>query len=224
MRDGLAPFLPRYAALDALAGQPVTHARRRGELRRHRAGTGRRWRRCACAWTTAASNAVPCRRSQRAPQVQGNWRGMSAWLFDLGNTRLKCAPLMPMAARAKRSRCRIARTTSLRRWPRRCRRAIDVAYLASVANRGLRVALLDALAARCAAHLAGAHAGRASARCASPMRSRTSSASTGSWRCWPLHARVRRCRLVCGVGTALTIDLIDATAATSAAASHRRRR
>ena len=31
MRDGLAPFLPRYAALDALAGQAVTlHA---GELR-----------------------------------------------------------------------------------------------------------------------------------------------------------------------------------------------
>src|SRR3546814_5953338 len=48
-----------------------------------RAGPGRRAARAPGRWTGAG---FPRRRSQRAP-------AMSHWLFDLGNTRLKCAPL-----------------------------------------------------------------------------------------------------------------------------------
>ena len=72
---------------------------------------------------------------------------MSAWLFDLGNTRLKCAPLVDgrvgevFALPHRESDLAAALDATL---PAR----IDVAYVASVANEGLRVALLLALADR----------------------------------------------------------------------------
>src|SRR5687768_7787717 len=72
---------------------------------------------------------------------------MSAWLFDLGNTRLKCAPLLDgrpgeiIALPHREADLAAALEKTL---PPR----IDVAYVASVANENLRVALLQALVAR----------------------------------------------------------------------------
>ena len=77
---------------------------------------------------------------------------MSAWLFDLGNTRLKCAPLVDgrvgevFALPHRESDLAAALDATL---PAR----IDVAYVASVANEGLRVALL-------LAHVGGVHVRR----------------------------------------------------------------
>ena len=72
---------------------------------------------------------------------------MSAWLFDLGNTRLKCAPLLDGRVGdviALPHREADLATALAQELPAR----IDVAYVASVANEGLRVALLQALTAR----------------------------------------------------------------------------
>ena len=74
---------------------------------------------------------------------------MSAWLFDLGNTRLKCAPLRDdgragdAVALPHREEDVAAALAGL--LPER----VEVAYLASVAHPGLRVAVLDALTSRC---------------------------------------------------------------------------
>ena len=79
----------------------------------------------------------PLRRSQRA-----DTRGMTQdWLFDFGNTRLKCAPLLRGRQRRARARARAVANSM------RCRRA-NVAYLASVASEDARVQLLDALSRR----------------------------------------------------------------------------
>ena len=133
---------------------------------------------------------------------------MSAWLFDLGNTRLKCAPLRPdgrpgetIALPHREEDVAAALAEAL---PSR----VDVAYLASVASPGLRVAVLDALAARC---------GRISiARTQSrfgPVRiAYAQPHKLGVDRFLALlavHAQGGGDALVCGVGTALTIDLID---------------
>jgi type III pantothenate kinase len=72
---------------------------------------------------------------------------VSAWVFDLGNTRLKCAPLRAdgvgevIALPHREADLAAALAAAL---PPR----IDVAYVASVANDALRVALLQALTAR----------------------------------------------------------------------------
>ncbi len=134
---------------------------------------------------------------------------MSAWLFDLGNTRLKCAPLHADGrigdAIALPHREEDVAAAMAQRLPAR----IDVAYLASVAQPGLRVAVLDALASRC---------GRISiARTQSSFDgvriAYADPRKLGVDRFLALLAvpgRVRGPALVCGVGTALTIDLIDA--------------
>jgi len=132
---------------------------------------------------------------------------MDAWLFDLGNTRLKIAPLTagggvgevralphtgdPAAALAAHLPARI-----------------DVAYVASVAGEAARVALLDALGrherriglARTPAHGLGVRVAYAQ-----PQR-------LGVDRFLAMAAARARGgdALVCGVGTALTIDLVDA--------------
>ena len=66
---------------------------------------------------------------------------MSAWLFDLGNTRLKCAPLRadgrPGEAVALPHREEDVAAALAELLPQR----IDVAYLASVAHPALRVRL-----------------------------------------------------------------------------------
>ena len=134
---------------------------------------------------------------------------MSAWLFDLGNTRLKCAPLLAGGrigeAIALPHREEDVAAAMAQHLPAR----IDVAYLASVAQPTLRVAVLDALASRC---------GRISIARTQPRFDELRIAyadprKLGVDRFLALlgaRSRVRGPVLVCGVGTALTIDLIDA--------------
>lgn len=133
---------------------------------------------------------------------------MSEWLFDLGNTRLKCAPLLPdgrvgevhaLAHRESDIAAELARVLPER---------VDVAHVASVASDALRVALLDALTTR------ATRIGLARTQC-------------GFGRLRVAYAQPRRLGvdrflamlgaqaygkavLVCGVGTALTLDLVDA--------------
>lgn len=133
---------------------------------------------------------------------------MSAWLFDLGNTRLKCAPLHdgtagPVTALAHAEATLDAELDAA--LPAR----FDVAYVASVAAEPLRVALLDALVRRCTRiELARTQATFDGLRVAYAKPSRLGVdrflAMLGA------RARVHGATLVCGVGTALTIDLVDA--------------
>lgn len=136
---------------------------------------------------------------------------MSAWLFDLGNTRLKCAAL-PAGAAAVQSADVLATphansgiATLHAALPMR----FDVAYVASVASEALRVDLLDAL----------------TRRCTRIEQVRTQPLFLGLRIAYAEPARLGVDRflamvgardvaagavLVCGVGTALTLDLVDA--------------
>jgi type III pantothenate kinase len=133
---------------------------------------------------------------------------MNAWLFDLGNTRLKCAPLveggvgavhaLPHAAGGLAD----ALATVL---PAR----FDVAYVASVAGDALRVELLDALVRHCGRiELARTQAAFGGLRIAYATPARLGVdrflAMLGARR------HVGGAVLACGVGTALTLDLVDA--------------
>ncbi|MCA1714569.1 MAG: type III pantothenate kinase, partial [Gammaproteobacteria bacterium] len=134
---------------------------------------------------------------------------MSAWLFDLGNSRLKCAPLhddgrvgISIAIDHDSHDFPAAWTDAL---PPR----IGTAYVASVAPEALRVQLLDALTrhsprimrAHTVPELAGVRIAYAQPhrfgvdRFLALLAARARGA--GPW-------------LVVGVGTALTIDLLDA--------------
>lgn len=133
---------------------------------------------------------------------------MSIWLFDLGNTRLKCAPLVDgrvgdvLALPHREADLTAALHAAL---PPR----IDVAYVASVANDGLRVALLQALTARARRiSLARTQAAFGGLRIAYAQPHKL-----GVDRFLAMlaaHARYDEAVLLCGVGTAITIDLIDA--------------
>ncbi len=133
---------------------------------------------------------------------------MSEWLFDLGNSRLKCAPLDAAG--------RVGEVLAIDHdghafapdWAARLPARIDAAHVASVAAPALRVALLDALAARCGRiGLASTQPGWAGLRIAYARPARlgvdrflallAAHARGGPW-------------LVVGVGTALTVDLVDA--------------
>ena len=135
---------------------------------------------------------------------------MSAWLFDLGNTRLKCAPLIDgkvgevLALPHREADLADALATALSS-------RIDVAYVASVANESLRVALLQALTQR-ARRISLARTQKAFAgfriAYAQPHK-------LGVDRFLAMLAASERGEgpvLLCGVGTALTIDLVDAQA------------
>ena len=133
---------------------------------------------------------------------------MSAWLFDLGNSRLKCAP--------QQADGRIGTVLEIGHDGETFEHAIaqlprefDTAYVASVANPGLTVALLDTLTRHCTritrVRTQPASAGVRIAY-ADPQR-------LGVDRFLALvaaHARAPAPWLVVGVGTALTIDLLDA--------------
>ena len=133
---------------------------------------------------------------------------MSAWLFDLGNTRLKCAPLIDgkagdvIALPHREADLADALAEAL---PAR----IDAAYVASVASDSLRVALLQALVQRVRRiSLARTQATFADFRIAYAQPHKL-----GVDRFLAMlaaHARGDGAVLLCGVGTALTIDLIDA--------------
>lgn len=132
---------------------------------------------------------------------------MSAWLFDLGNTRLKCAPLVAgrvgevVALPHRESDIAEALATTL---PSR----IDSAYVASVAGDGLRVALLEALAAR----TPRISLARTQARFGEFQIAYAQPHKLGVDRFLAMlaaHARGPGPTLVCGIGTALTLDLVD---------------
>ena len=133
---------------------------------------------------------------------------MTEWLFDLGNSRLKCAPLgadgRPGEVQAHPHEDGRLGGAWLEALPTR----IDAAYVASVAAPALRVALLEALAARATRiSLAASSRGWQGLRIAYPEPARL-----GVDRFLALlaaHARGGG-RLVVGVGTALTVDLLDA--------------
>ncbi|QNP41488.1 type III pantothenate kinase [Lysobacter solisilvae (ex Woo and Kim 2020)] len=133
---------------------------------------------------------------------------MSTWLFDLGNTRLKCAPLRDGRVGdvvALPHREADLADALLRLLPER----IDVAHVASVANEALRVALLQALTLR-ARRITLARTQRVFGgfriAYAQPHKLGVDRflAMLGA------HARFREPVLLCGVGTALTVDLVDA--------------
>ncbi|HEY0504261.1 MAG TPA: type III pantothenate kinase [Lysobacter sp.] len=134
---------------------------------------------------------------------------MSAWLFDLGNTRLKCAPLgtdgSVGASLALPHRQEDVAAAMAQQLPAR----IDVAYVASVARPELRVAVLDALAARCG-RIAIA---RTQPRFGEVRIAYADPRKLGVDRFLAIiaaHARAQgHPALVCGVGTALTVDLVD---------------
>ncbi|HSR65232.1 MAG TPA: type III pantothenate kinase [Xanthomonadaceae bacterium] len=132
---------------------------------------------------------------------------MSAWLFDLGNTRLKCTPLRD-AGRGEATRVAHDGHGLPERWDAGLPAQVDEAVLASVAAPALTAQLLEALAARCArisvARTTRAFAGVRIAY-AEPRR-------LGVDRFLALlaaRARGAHAWLVVGVGTALTIDLLD---------------
>ena len=133
---------------------------------------------------------------------------MTRWLFDLGNTRLKCAPLDDhghigdmLAIEHDGADLAVA----IERLPMQ---SADVAYVASVAAAGLRLTLLQALAARCS---------RISIACTTRRWGGLQVAYADPSRLGvdrflamlAVHADASAPTLVCGVGTALTIDLLD---------------
>ena len=133
---------------------------------------------------------------------------MSAWLFDLGNSRLKCAPLDARGRPGEVLAFAHDGGALGNGWERALPARIDVAHVASVAAPALRVALLDALAARCGRiGLASTQRAWGGMRIAYARPERlgvdrflsllAAHARGGAW-------------LVVGVGTALTIDLVDA--------------
>lgn len=120
------------------------------------------------------------------------------WLFDFGNTRLKCAPL---GADGSVGPVRAFALSELDALP-----SGEVAYLASVASEDARVQLLDALSrrfrriaiARTAATFDGLRIAYANPQKLGVDRFL---AMAGAHDAWPA--------LIVGVGTGLTIDLVD---------------
>lgn len=133
---------------------------------------------------------------------------MSVWLFDLGNTRLKFAELQAEGRPGPAQAIAHAGEDFEHALARALPAHIDVAHVASVAPASVRMALLHALVARSTRiGFARTQAFFAGVRIAyaEPQR-------LGVDRFLALvaaHARGGPV-LVCGVGTALTLDLVDA--------------
>lgn len=132
----------------------------------------------------------------------------SAWLFDLGNSRLKFAPLDANGGVGAVHALAHDGNVFESGWEAHLPVRVDAAWVASVAAPALRDALLDALAARGAqVHVARTLPALAGVRIAYAEPSRL-----GVDRFLALlgaHARGAPSSLVVGVGTALTIDLLD---------------
>lgn len=134
------------------------------------------------------------------------------WVFDLGNTRLKLAPLNADGSVGE-SLALAHRDAGLAALADRLPSRFDVAYVSSVADETLRVALLELLTSRCRRiaiarsqrrwgdlRIAYADPARLGVdRFLSMLAVRAYSAVTDAG--VPV--------LVCGVGTALTLDLVD---------------
>ena len=133
---------------------------------------------------------------------------MSDWLFDLGNTRLKCASWQGAGAIGAVIGIDHEGAAFKPGWEGQLPARIDAAYFSSVAAPALTLVLLDALTQRCGrisiARTQPAFAGVRIAY-AQPRR-------LGVDRFLALlaaHARAPQAWLVVGVGTALTIDLLE---------------
>ena len=133
---------------------------------------------------------------------------MSAWLFDLGNSRLKCAPLRDGGIGAVIAIDHDGNAFA-DGWEQQLPARFDSASVASVAAPALSVQLLDALTQRCGRiSVARTQAAFDGVRIAYARPERL-----GVDRFLALlaaRARSRQPALVVGVGTALTIDLLDA--------------
>lgn len=133
---------------------------------------------------------------------------MSTWLFDLGNTRLKCAPLgvdgLPGEVVALDHRDQALAIQLARILPAR----FEAAHVASVASDALRVALLDALVGRCR-RISIARTQRAFAGIRIAYAHPHKLGVDRFLALLAAHARGVGAALVCGVGTATTLDLID---------------
>ncbi len=134
------------------------------------------------------------------------------WVLDLGNTRLKIAPLQANGE-AGESIALEHRGADIAALAARLPPQMDVAYLASVTDEALRVGLLDVLAARCQR----ISLARTQRRWGDLRIAYADPARLGVDRFLAMiAARAHAARvehepvLVCGVGTALTLDLIDA--------------
>jgi len=138
---------------------------------------------------------------------------MQTWLFDLGNTRLKFAPLRAEGAHGEGALGEIVAIAHdglalPEGWDAALPARFESAVLTSVAAPGLRVALLDALSARCSL----LSIARTMSRCGDLRIAYPQPEALGTDRFLAmLGARARGPGpwLVVGVGTALTIDLLD---------------
>lgn len=138
---------------------------------------------------------------------------MSTWLFDLGNSRLKCAPL----CEGRVGEGAVGEVLDVDHdgddfasgWVERLPPQIDTAFVASVATPALTATLLDALTQRCVR----ISLGRTQRACGGVRIAYADPGKLGVDRFLTLlaaHARAPKPWLVVGVGTALTIDLLDA--------------
>lgn len=136
-------------------------------------------------------------------------REISTWLFDLGNSRLKCAALHDDGRLGDIVACAHDGSGFASGWDRALPAHIAAAHVASVAAPGLRVALLDVLTRRCPRiSLAQTLTGFAGVRIAYAQPQRL---GVDRFLCLlAAHAQHAGPSLIVGVGTALTIDLLDA--------------
>ncbi|MDB6163434.1 MAG: type pantothenate kinase [Xanthomonadaceae bacterium] len=133
---------------------------------------------------------------------------MSTWLFDLGNTSLKCARLVDGVI-ADVVRIDHADGAFVDGWMRSLPSRFDTAWVASVAATGLTVAVIDALTSRCR-RLSLVRTQRAFAGIRVAYGHPDHLGVDRFLAMVAAHARVPAAPwLVVGVGTALTIDLID---------------
>lgn len=133
--------------------------------------------------------------------------------MDLGNTRLKFAPLQANGEVGE-SIALEYRDAGIASLAARLPPRMEVAYLASVAEHSLRVGLLDALTERCRR----ISLARTQRRWGGLQIAYADPARLGVDRFLAMLAARAACTheesgtpvLVCGVGTALTVDLVDA--------------
>ncbi|RMH93390.1 type III pantothenate kinase [Lysobacter pythonis] len=131
---------------------------------------------------------------------------MNDWLFDLGNSRLKFAP---------RRQAAVVEMRGLAHWPGEDFASLpdevrgETAWVAAVVAPALRAALAGALAER----FARVSFVRSTARCGRLRVAYAEPARLGVDRFLALLAAAEAGRpvLVAGVGTALTVDLVDET-------------
>lgn len=131
---------------------------------------------------------------------------MSDWLFDLGNSRFKFAPLQGMRAgdvQAWPHGAEVMPADALEQLP-----SGDTAYVASVAAAALTASMLEVLRAR----FSHVHVAKTEASCAGVRIVYADPSKFGVDRYLALIAAAehREAVVVAGVGTALTIDLLDA--------------